>query len=67
METKKEEEKKEGEEEKKEEEAPKPEPKWRAKELEENLGGGSKSFTIESGKRIKMVVSSFGATILSVK
>ena len=59
VESKKEDEKKDG--------APKPEPKWRARELDESLGDGTKSFTIESGKRIKMVVSSFGATILSVK
>ena len=47
------------EEEKKEEEAPKPEPKWRARELAETdwLSPDIKSFTIESGKRIKLTVS----------
>ena len=66
MESSTKEEEKKGEEEKKEE-VPPPEPTWRAKELDENLGEGSKSFTIESGKRIKIVVSSFGATLLSVR
>ena len=37
------------------------------KELEESLGEGLKSFTIESGKRIKLTVTTYGATLLSVK
>ena len=46
-------------EEDKQEEAPKAEPKWKVKELDEPdcLAPGIKSFTIESGKRIKLTVS----------
>ena len=39
---------------------------WLVKEVE-SLGEGTKSFSVESGQKIKFKVSSYGATLLSVK